>query len=51
MRSEWSIPTRCVAEKYPRLVAEVEECLAEGERLTKLVRKQLASLNSGDDNA
>ena len=41
------------AEKYPRLVAEVqvEECLAEGERLTKLVRKQLASLNSGDDNA
>jgi len=41
MRSEWSIPTRCVAEKYPRLVAEVEEQLVEGERLTALVRSTL----------
>jgi len=31
------------AEKYPRLVAEVEveECLAQGERLTQLVRDPL----------
>jgi len=41
MRSEWSIPTRCVAEKYPRLVAEVEECLKEGQRLANVIRQQL----------
>ena len=33
------------AEKYPRLVAEVEECLAEGERLGRLVRESLGALN------
>jgi type I restriction enzyme M protein len=32
------------AEKYPRLVAELEEQLAEGERLTALVRDRLARL-------
>ncbi len=31
-------------EKYPRLVAELEEQLAEGEQLAVLVRKRLASL-------
>jgi type I restriction enzyme M protein len=34
------------AEKYPRLVAEVEECLAEGERLAALVRDRLASVEA-----
>jgi len=29
------------AEKYPRLVAEVEECLNEGERLMRTVRDKL----------
>jgi type I restriction enzyme M protein len=33
------------AEKYPRLVAEVEECFAEGERLTALIRDRLGGLN------
>jgi type I restriction enzyme M protein len=33
------------AEKYPRLVAELEECFAEGERLTAVVRERLRSLN------
>ena len=32
------------AEKYPRLVAELEECLAEGERLADLIRAQLAGV-------
>ena len=32
------------AEKYPRLVAELEEELAEGERLAALVRERLASV-------
>ena len=41
MRSEWSIPTRCVAQKYPRLVAEVEECLKESQRLANVIRQQL----------
>jgi len=45
MRSEWSIPTRCVAEKYPRLVAEVEECFAEGERLAALICDRIGGLN------
>lgn len=44
MGSEWSIPTRCVVEKYPRLVAEVEECLAEGERLAGVLRSALAGV-------
>ncbi len=30
------------AEKYPRLVAEVEECLAEGERLASIIREKLS---------
>jgi len=46
MRSEWSIPTRCVAEKYPRLVAEVEECLMEGERLADVLRGRLAGVDN-----
>jgi len=48
MRSEWSIPTRCVADKYPRLVAEVEGSLVEGERLTALVRDQLLMVEADD---
>ena len=32
------------AEKYPRLVAELEECFAEGERLTERVRARLGSV-------
>jgi len=35
------------AEKYPRLVAEVEECFREGERLAAMVRQKLASVNMG----
>jgi len=40
-------PTRFAepfAEKYPRLIGEVEECLAEGERLNAIVRQQLGGL-------
>jgi len=35
-------------EKYPRLVAEVEACLSEGERLAVVVRSQLASVEVED---
>jgi type I restriction enzyme M protein len=34
-------------EKYPRLLAELEECFAEGERLMVVVREQLAGLRDG----
>jgi type I restriction enzyme M protein len=37
-------------EKYPRLVAELEEQLAEGERLAALVRAKLGSLVGEDGN-
>ncbi len=33
------------AEKYPRLIAELEEHFAEGERLTTVVREQLGRIN------
>ena len=33
------------AEMYPRLVAELEESSADGERLTTLVMKQLGGLS------
>ncbi len=33
------------AEKYPRLVAEVEECFAEGERLTASIRRALGGIS------
>ncbi|MEZ6141503.1 MAG: class I SAM-dependent DNA methyltransferase [Zavarzinella sp.] len=33
------------AEKYPRLVEELEECLTEGERLAQTIRATLRSLN------
>ena len=36
------------AEKYPRLVAELEECLAEGERLTAAVRLVLAGVQHAE---
>lgn len=36
------------AEKYPRLLTELEECFVEGERLTKLVRTQLSHLTVGE---
>jgi type I restriction enzyme M protein len=36
------------AEKYPRLVAEVEECLAEGERLNAVVRSALQGVRDGE---
>ncbi len=35
------------AEKYPRLLAELEGCLDEGERLTAAVRVALAGIDSG----
>jgi len=35
------------AEKYPRLLAELEECFGEGERLTALVRERLGGLSNG----
>ncbi len=34
------------AEKYPRLVAEVEECMKEGERLAAVIREQLRRIES-----
>ncbi|HKK31222.1 MAG TPA: N-6 DNA methylase, partial [Alphaproteobacteria bacterium] len=34
-------------EKYPRLLAELEECFAEGERLTAIVRHRLTSVKHG----
>lgn len=36
------------AEKYPRLVAEVEEYLMEGERLSARVRSALKGVTCGD---
>ncbi len=33
------------AEKYPRLVAEVDECLAESERLANVIRAQLGRID------
>jgi len=36
------------AEKYPRLVAEVEECMAEGERLTVAIRTALREVVDGN---
>jgi len=35
------------AEKYPRLVAELEECLADGERLAAAVRSNLRRVSDG----
>lgn len=37
------------AEKYPRLLAELEECFGEGERLTARVREKLACVLTGRD--
>jgi type I restriction enzyme M protein len=34
------------AEKYPRLLAELEECFAEGERLMGVVRARLRAVGS-----
>lgn len=34
--------------KYPRLLAELEECFAEGEQLTTEVRRRLGSVTDGD---
>jgi len=36
------------AEKYPRLVAEVEACLSEGERLAHVIRQQLGRVTDAD---
>jgi type I restriction enzyme M protein len=36
------------AEKYPRLVAELEEQLAEGARLANIVRQRLSGVSDGD---
>jgi len=36
------------AEKYPRLVSEVEECFAEGERLTTVIRGRLNGISSDE---
>jgi type I restriction enzyme M protein len=36
------------AEKYPRLLAELEECLGEGERLMGVVRERLGGVSSGE---
>jgi type I restriction enzyme M protein len=36
------------AEKYPRLVAEVEECFNDGERLTIAIREQLGRVANDD---
>jgi type I restriction enzyme M protein len=33
------------AEKYPRLVAEMEESLAEGERLANVIREKLGAIH------
>jgi len=36
------------AVKYPRLLAELEECFGEGERLMGVVREKLGGLSNGD---
>ncbi|MEO8034766.1 MAG: class I SAM-dependent DNA methyltransferase [Acidobacteriota bacterium] len=36
------------AKKYPRLLAELEACFAEGERLTEVVRSRLQGIRSDD---
>ena len=46
MRS--NINAQPFAEKYPRLMAEVEECFAEGERLTGAIRTQLGRVASDE---
>lgn len=35
-------------EKYPRLLAELEDCFGEGEQLTKEIRRRLGSVTDGD---
>ena len=35
------------AEKYPRLLAEMEQCFAEGERLVGVVRTRLDGIRNG----
>ena len=35
------------AEKYPRLLGEIEECFAEGERLVGVARARLGGLRNG----
>jgi len=37
-----------VAEKYPRLLAELEESLGEGERLMGAVRENLEGVGNGE---
>jgi len=34
------------AEKYPRLLGAVQECLAEGERLAAVVRQQMGQVTT-----
>lgn len=36
------------ADKYPRLVAELEECFGEGERLMRVVRERLKGVSDGE---
>lgn len=36
------------AEKYPRLIAELEEQLVEGERLSAIVRSRIATIGVED---
>src|SRR5690606_37035917 len=33
-------------EKYPRLIADLEECFAEAEQLTRTIRSQLANIQT-----
>jgi type I restriction enzyme M protein len=43
-RSSQNFHAKPFAERYPRLVAELEECFAEGDRLIASVRQQLQGL-------
>lgn len=36
------------AEKYPRLLAELEACFGEGERLMAVVRERLKGVRDGE---
>ena len=37
------------AEKYPRLVAELEECFVEGERLTAMIRERVIAVETNNE--
>lgn len=50
MRSRWATTGsgEPFAKKYPRLLADLEECFGEGERLMGVVRERLKGVGDGE---